>query len=113
MTTNKTIRLNAGNSETVLLTFTNEDDGTPFDITGKRIDFLVKTTADAPDASPLALWSTQTSEIAITNGPGGLATLSLEPADMPAAGQYWYHCNSVAGTTVKTAGRGYLIVDQV
>jgi hypothetical protein len=94
------ITLNEFNDMTCNLTITSS--GSPLNITGLEIDMLLKTAAGTPDGSATKL-STVTGEIAITNGPGGLATATIPDSDLGTTDFGFYRVDVVNGSNRNTA----------
>lgn len=83
---NQTWAFRENNDEVVNLAFTDPNTGPPalpVNITGMLIEVFFKTDVNVADSAPTAKYSTVTGEVVITDGPNGLAVLSI-PASFTA-----------------------------
>lgn len=88
--------------------------GAPVNITGKTLIFTVKARYSDADNAAIAQKKTPSSGITITNGAGGLATVTLQPADTRNLTDQWqtlvWDLQLVDGTNVYTVASGTLQV---
>lgn len=61
-----------------------------YDLTGKRVEILVKKKYSTPDADALYVLSSDTGEITILDAAGGLASADFTDR-LADAGTFWYH----------------------
>ena len=102
------LKLIEGNPETVRETVTDDDTGSPYDLTGATINFYIKPSADTADTDPsVTKLSTSTSEITVTDAAGGVCTVAVPPQ---AAGTLWRRLDVVTAGQAKTAVYGPLYV---
>lgn len=86
---------------------------TAANLTGKRVEILVKTKSTTPDSAALYTLSSQGSspKVAITDATNGLATADFSD-HLATAGKFWYHAyvSDVADATLNrhTFSYGYL-----
>ena len=107
MATETNLTMHAGDTKTIDIAFT--DGGTPVIITGASIAFAV---AWRP-GGPAILTKTVGAGIVITNAAGGLARVTLSPADTATlrGGYYYYEAECVeAGGTEWTGAYGTLTI---
>lgn len=100
------------NTETVELTFTQEDGGAPQDLTGVTVEVYVKPSAEtADDAATTTLTSGPDGGIVIDPpASDGLAVMTV-PAELTAtAGESWWRADCVVDGARKTAMYGPFIV---
>jgi hypothetical protein len=74
------ITLGEFNDETLDVSITSG--GSPFNITGLTMEMYLKTAAGVSDTDPSTVKLTTPTDITITNGPGGLATVVIPNADL-------------------------------
>lgn len=108
------IKFIQGDDPTALITVT--DDGVAFNLTGLRVEILVKATKETADADALYTLSSEgaSPKITITSAAGGLATADFTDR-MATSGYFWYraYVASSADPVVnrKTFAYGPLVVD--
>lgn len=99
-----------GNVETVRHTITQDDTGTPLNLTGLTIEFYLKPDASVPDSDPSVTKLTNPADITITDAVNGVCEVVV-PAQ--AAGIRWRRLDVIQGGSRRTAAYGPLIVVNV
>jgi len=101
----------AGDSATIIVEIVSGD-GTPTDLTNKSVEFGL---AEYAGGAPLVEKSTRGNGITVTDAPGGVVEVSLEPSDTDDLGQrggweYHFEIEVQSGPTVVTVTRGTLTI---
>lgn len=107
MATELDLKMHAGDTKTIDITF--QDDTVPVNITGATITFVV---AHSPGSPAVLTKATGGAGIVITNGVGGVARVTLSPADTATLkGLYYYEAECVeSGGTEWTGLYGCLTI---
>jgi hypothetical protein len=109
MTSTFRMTLYQNNDETIDLPFTSEDAVYPLTAPGLEVDFFIKTSQATPDSDPSTIkLSTVTGDIVVSDGPDGVATLTLSHTHLQTPGLFWWRCDAVIQGSRKTAGYGPL-----
>lgn len=99
------------NAETVRETVTDDDTGSPQDLTGTTVEFLIKANATVPDTDPsVVTLSTVTGEVTVTDAAGGVCEVAVSPQP---PGTFWRRLDVIADGQRKTAIYGPLYVINV
>lgn len=106
-TPNVNLTLYERNDETVDHTVTQ--DGAPFDLTGKTLEFVLKTRTQDLDSAGVILTDTD-GDITVTDPAGGLATTSISSENLATPGNKVWRLDVLDGTDRKTAVFGKITV---
>ena len=115
MSVNFQLNLVQNNDETVTITVTDPSqplqDGqqAPFNLTGATVKFIRKASQNVPDTDPSFKSYTAT----ITNGPGGIAQVSIPAADNAAAGTTWWRVDVISAGKTLSPNYGPLVLTAV
>jgi hypothetical protein len=111
MPTRRELVLLQRNNETVRLDITQDDTGTPQDLTGVTVEVYVKPNAETDDTDDaVTLLSTPGDIVIDPPGTDGIAILTIPAEVTAAAGESWWRADCIVGTSRKTAMYGPFIV---
>lgn len=98
-----------GNDEKMSIIISDEDDGTPQNLTGATVEVYIKDASDTPDDDvSVVKLSNQTSGVSITDAAAGVALISFP--NTISAGTLWWRVDVILSGSRKTACYGALTV---